>query len=111
MRPTAMTELSLLGYAANANLEGTMRLGLFAVGVAVLGLGCGGGGPTTDDAGMTDAGGLDGALANPCRGMTDGTACGAMHICVSDACVLSRCGDGVTSTGEDCDDGNTMPFD
>ncbi|MFZ9887980.1 MAG: hypothetical protein ACO3JL_10800 [Myxococcota bacterium] len=33
----------------------------------------------------------------------DGTACGGANICVAGACVLARCGDGVTSGDETCD--------
>lgn len=33
----------------------------------------------------------------------DGTGCGGAKICVAGACVLARCGDGVTSEGETCD--------
>ncbi len=55
-----------------------------------------------DDAGDDDAG----VIISPCTDTPDGFACGDGHICVSHRCVQSRCGDGVRSGAEACDDGN-----
>jgi len=53
----------------------------------------------------------DSALAE-CDGKADGTRCsGSNHICIGGACIPAACGDGVVSTGEDCDDGDTKPGD
>jgi cysteine-rich repeat protein len=48
-----------------------------------------------------------------CTGKADGTECGPGLICVMNACVSSRCGDGYkdTATGEECEDGNEAAGD
>jgi len=64
-----------------------------------------------DTGGGTDTGGDSGAF--DCTGKANGTACGGGQICISNACVSSRCGDGFVDTtgGEDCEDGNTVDGD
>jgi cysteine-rich repeat protein len=55
-----------------------------------------------------------GTLASRCNAgtpPTNGTACGTGLICVTGSCVSARCGDGIVSTGEQCDDGNTTNGD
>jgi cysteine-rich repeat protein len=46
-------------------------------------------------------------------GRADGADCGSGSICLQQACVSSRCGDGYvdTATGEDCEDGNATAGD
>lgn len=52
-----------------------------------------------------------------CAGEADGAGCttagGAAGICLSEACVESRCGDGYVdeAAGEQCEDGNEVAFD
>jgi cysteine-rich repeat protein len=52
-------------------------------------------------------------LTLDCTGKADGTECGSGLICVTSACVSSRCGDGYkdTATGEECEDGNMAAGD
>jgi cysteine-rich repeat protein len=52
-------------------------------------------------------------LTLDCTGKADGTECGSGLICVMNACVSSRCGDGYkdTATGEECEDGNDTDGD
>jgi len=81
--------------------------------ISLLLMSCGGGGSTDDasvgmDAATTDSGG-----GGSCAGEADGASCGTGMICVSEACVEARCGDGFvdTAAGEACDDGNETAFD
>src|SRR5690554_2774226 len=48
-----------------------------------------------------------------CADKEDGFPCGAAQICLSEECVASECGDGFldTSSGEQCDDGNSVQGD
>jgi cysteine-rich repeat protein len=52
-------------------------------------------------------------LTLDCTGKADGTECGSGLICVMNACVSSRCGDGYKdpTTGEECEDGNDTDGD
>src|SRR6476659_1517423 len=38
----------------------------------------------------------------------DGTSCGTAMLCQSGVCVASKCGDGVVTAPEECDDGNAV---
>lgn len=48
-----------------------------------------------------------------CADKADGFPCGAAQICLNQECVVSECGDGFldTSSGEQCDDGNSVQGD
>ena len=68
--------------------------------------------------GLVCAGGRCVSLTSPCVDATgadavpvpDGNACsrsdGSAGVCVEGSCVEPRCGDGVASAGEECDDGD-----
>lgn len=67
-----------------------------------------GGADASDEDGGADedegAGGFPGFSA--CERKRDGTACGPSHHCIGELCLPSRCGDGVKTDDEECDDGN-----
>jgi cysteine-rich repeat protein len=52
-------------------------------------------------------------LASRCTNTAaaNGTSCGGTNICNMGACVAARCGDGIRSGSEACDDGNTSNDD
>lgn len=55
----------------------------------------------------------DAAAANACAGAQNGKSCGADSVCIAEACVPSRCGDGFvdSAAGEECEDGNAVSGD
>ncbi len=50
-------------------------------------------------------------LCMPGTAATDGTTCGTDKLCSGGTCVDARCGDGVTTPPEECDDGNAVDGD
>jgi cysteine-rich repeat protein len=59
---------------------------------------------------------VNGATGQACAAGTplaDGASCGSGQICVAQACVAARCGDGLVTAPEQCDDGaaNGTPAD
>src|SRR6185295_17977142 len=48
----------------------------------------------------------DAAVPDACEGREEGAACGPRRYCVAGVCQVSRCGDGVRTGSEHCDDGN-----
>lgn len=51
---------------------------------------------------------VNGATGQACAAGTppaDGASCGSGQICVAQACVAARCGDGIVTSPEQCDDG------
>jgi cysteine-rich repeat protein len=95
----------------------TLPVLTFWVGIAGALSGCGDEDKPKLDAGMSevsteDAGGADGSVEDSCSEQDDGSACGQgdMH-CVAGACIPNRCGDGMKSGREACDDGNELPGD
>ncbi len=74
-------------------------------------VGCGASDISGADAGSSDASRGDAGLqSDVCRGAANGALCGSGGVCIAEACVTSRCGDGATDsrTGEECDDGNDV---
>lgn len=67
---------------------------------------------TETDGAPTDVSDRDSDVAS-CSGMADGTVCGESQICVGEACLNSRCGDGYVDEAADeiCDDGNEISGD
>ncbi len=72
----------------------------------------------TGDTATGDTATGDTGIGGPCVGQADGIGCGLDKICVQEACLTPRCGDGVRSLGngadrtdEDCDDANDVAFD
>jgi cysteine-rich repeat protein len=59
--------------------------------------------PESDEADESDAG-----APEVCAGEADGTSCGGGRLCRDGRCVSARCGDGIVSDGEACDDGNRV---
>ncbi|MFK8002177.1 MAG: putative metal-binding motif-containing protein [Polyangiales bacterium] len=43
-------------------------------------------------------------VSSDCRRMPDGTRCGEDQVCINNLCESARCGDGVVSRGEECDE-------
>lgn len=43
-------------------------------------------------------------VSSDCRRMPDGTRCGEDQVCINNLCETARCGDGVVSRGEECDE-------
>src|SRR5688572_26366683 len=81
--------------------------------IASLILGACGGPADPDGGGVGPDSGRDAGPVLDCTGLEDGTMCGEGRVCVDGTCDLTRCGDGVTdpAAGEQCDDGNMVPFD
>lgn len=57
-------------------------------------------------------GSVDGSSApGLCGDIADGGACGDGGVCVAGSCLVQRCGDGVVTGAEECDDGNETAYD